>query len=374
MTTEFVFPDQYESLLNTKIQTTQALFTDFDMPEPQIFESEKSHYRMRCEFKIWHESDQSYYAMHKPGEKNSAFTIDSFPVASALINKAMPLLLAEINDNDMLRRRLFQVEFLSTQIDELLITLIYHKRLESDWQQEALALRERLRGLVTEKLDFIGRSRGQKLNLDRDFVYEQLIVNDKSYRYQQLEGGFTQPNAKICEKMLAWAVKTSANFAGNSDLLELYCGNGNFTLPLAQNFNKVLATEIAKTSVAAAHHNIDINKVNNITIARLSAEELVQALSGEREFRRLREIDLNEYNFGCIFVDPPRAGLDSATEQFCSQFDHILYISCNPETLSENLKSLTQTHTIEKFALFDQFPYTDHIESGVYLKRKENSN
>lgn len=48
----------------------------------------------------------------------------------------------------------------------------------------------------------------------------------------------------------------------------------------------------------------------------------------------------------------------------------ILYISCNPQTLSENLETLSTTHHVERLALFDQFPYTHHMECGVLLRRK----
>jgi tRNA (uracil-5-)-methyltransferase len=80
------------------------------------------------------------------------------------------------------------------------------------------------------------------------------LVNLKTYFYQQIESGFTQPNGFVCEAMLNWAVEHSKNL-GN-DLLELYCGNGNFTLPLAQNFRRVLATEISKPSTQSAQFNI----------------------------------------------------------------------------------------------------------------------
>jgi tRNA (uracil-5-)-methyltransferase len=53
------------------------------------------------------------------------------------------------------------------------------------------------------------------------------------------------------------------------------------------------------------------------------------------------------------------------------KFDKILYISCNPETLKENLSVLSATHTVEKAALFDQFAYTPHLEMGVVLQRKQ---
>jgi len=72
-----------------------------------------------------------------------------------------------------------------------------------------------------------------------------------------------------------------------------------------------------------------------------------------------------------ILVDPPRAGLDSETVQLLQRFDSIVYISCNPTTLAANLKgTIADSHEIVRFALFDQFPGTDHIECGAYLQRK----
>jgi tRNA (uracil-5-)-methyltransferase len=94
-------------------------------------------------------------------------------------------------------------------------------------------------------------------------------------------------------------------------------------------------------------------------------------MNGEREFRRLEGFDLTKYSYDTVLVDPPRAGLDADSVELVSRFETIIYISCNPETLKQNLKTLVETHTIERFALFDQFPYTHHIETGVLLKRKK---
>ena len=135
----------------------------------------------------------------------------------------------------------------------------------------------------------------------------------------------------------------------------------------------MLATEVSKTSVNAAQWNIEANQITNLKIARLSAEEFTEAYTQNREFRRLQEqgVDLKNYDFSTIFVDPPRAGVDDETLKLVAQFDNVLYISCNPETLRTNLDTLCQTHTIERAALFDQFPFTHHIESGVWLKKKK---
>jgi phosphate/phosphite/phosphonate ABC transporter binding protein len=219
-----------------------------------------------------------------------------------------------------------------------------------------------------ENIKIIGRSRKQKVVLTDDFVIEEIPVDGKLYQYQQVEASFTQPNALVNQKMLTWASDCLKD--SNNDLVELYCGNGNFTAVLAQHFDKVLATEISKVSVNSANYNFDLNKVDNVTIARLSSEEFTQALNRERAFRRLANVDLDSFNFSTIFVDPPRAGLDSGTEKLVTEMDSILYISCNPETLAENLKQITKTHQVVSAALFDQFPWTKHIESGVLLKRR----
>jgi tRNA (uracil-5-)-methyltransferase len=159
----------------------------------------------------------------------------------------------------------------------------------------------------------------------------------------------------------------------SGDLLELYCGNGNFTLPLARQFNHVIATELSKVSTRAARHNLSANSISNVEIIRLAAEEVVQAMAGEREFRRLRELPrpLADYQLETVFVDPPRAGLDQSTLAMVKEFPNVMYISCNPITLADNLSTLTISHRVTRFALFDQFPYTHHMECGVLLERRQ---
>lgn len=359
--------DAYRQQLQEKTVYLKDLFAGLDFPEIEVFESPEKHYRMRAEFRIWHEGGEMFYAMFEKGQKASGASLircDWFDAASAAINALMPDLIAEASALPVLKNRWYAVEFLSTLSGEMLVTMIYHKKLDEEWTQAARALQDKL-GIC-----IIGRSRGQKIVLERDYVTEKLDVGNRSFLYRQIEGSFTQPNAAVCGKMLAWAVGVAGGLGG--DLLELYCGNGNFTLPLARCFDKVLATEISKTSVGAAQWNIEANGADNIKIARLSAEDFTAAYTGERAFKRLKEngIELDDYAFSTIFVDPPRAGVDDETLKLVSKFDNIIYISCNPETLRANLDTLTQTHTVEKAAMFDQFPFTHHIESGVWLKKK----
>jgi tRNA (uracil-5-)-methyltransferase len=187
-------------------------------------------------------------------------------------------------------------------------------------------------------------------------------------RYQQIEGGFTQPNGGVNRQMLGWACAQATDLGG--DLLELYCGNGNFTVALAPRFGRVLATEVSKSSVQSAHYNLAANGIDNVAMVRMSSDEISGALARRREYQRMKDIDLDGYRFSTLFVDPPRSGLDAPTLELARGFDHILYISCNPQTLQDNVAALQATHRVIAAAAFDQFPYTDHLECGLLLARR----
>ncbi|WP_017939766.1 tRNA (uridine(54)-C5)-methyltransferase TrmA [Zestomonas thermotolerans] len=355
-------PAQYDRQLADKARRLAELLAPFDAPEPQVFDSPREHYRLRTEFRLWREGERRHYAMFAPGDKRTPILIDRFPIASRRINELMPSLQAAWQASQVLGFKLFQVEFLTTLSGDALITLCYHRPLDAAWQAEA----ERLAGELGVSL--VGRSRGQRLVIGRDYVEEELEVAGRRFRYRQPEGAFTQPNGEVCRKMLGWAYEMLGE--RDDDLLELYCGNGNFTLPLATRVRQVLATEISKTSVQAALANLADNGIDNVALVRLSAEELTQALNEVRPFRRLAGIDLKSYRFGTVFVDPPRAGMDPDTCELTRRFGRILYISCNPQTLAANIAQLHDTHRVVRCALFDQFPYTPHMEAGVLLERR----
>jgi tRNA (uracil-5-)-methyltransferase len=132
----------------------------------------------------------------------------------------------------------------------------------------------------------------------------------------------------------------------------------------------VLATEVSKTSVGAAHYNLDANAIDNVQMVRMSSEEISGALARTREYLRMKDVDLDSYHFTTLFVDPPRSGLDEPTVELARGFDRILYISCNPQTLQDNVAALQSTHKISAAAVFDQFPYTHHLECGLLLTRR----
>ena len=350
----------YDTQLAYKVEQIK---TQFGIDTLEIIRSNPERFRTRAEFRIFHDYDNGTisYAMHGFERKNIV-PIDACSIVSEAIAETMPELLDAISQNEILRHRLYSVEFLSSLTGEVLVTLIYHKKIEDVWLHEAQKLAKVL------QIDLIGRSRGVKLIVTKEYIHETLQINGNPWRFRLYDTGFTQPNTHVNEQMIGWVKRHVALY--ESDLLELYCGHGNFTIPLSEQFSKVLATEISKRSIQSAKENCALNSVENISFVRLSAEELTQALQKERIFNRLKGIDLDAYDFSHVFVDPPRAGLDEKTREFVQRFENIIYISCNPETLQRDLESLKKNYSVENFAVFDQFAYTRHLECGVILKKK----
>ena len=205
-------------------------------------------------------------------------------------------------------RKIIDVRFLTTQTDDALIALAYNRDLKGckeftteEWQDAARDLHQKTGATV------VGRSRKFKVvvGADDDTVTEKLEVNGRALTYAQQEGAFTQPNAGVCEQMLAWA--HDATLGSKGDLCELYCGGGTFTVALAPNFERVVATELSKASVALAERNLETNGVENVRVARVPAEEVAAALKTGTTPRRLQnlDVDLSQMGRGSLFVDPP---------------------------------------------------------------------
>ncbi len=346
----------YNKQLEMKKEKLKEMFSQFDMPELDVLYGEDEHFRARAEFRVWHEDDKSFYAMRKRKEDGrGVIPIEECKIVDKSIYEIMQPLLSEIEKNDNLRFKLYEIDFLSNSKGELIVSLIYHKKVDETIAEDIKKLKDKFKNV-----DFIVRRKGRKYIFDKNYLIEELNIDGKIYKYKIIENTFSQPNRKMNEKMIGWALKNSNDLKG--DLVELYCGNGNFTIPLSENFNKVIATEISKESIQAATFNSEINGRENITFLAMSAAEF-------SDLKKQNSPLLSKYDLKNVLIDPPRAGLDDKSREFVNSFDNIIYISCNPETLQRDLETLAKGRKIKAFALFDQFPYTNHMECGVVLEK-----
>lgn len=212
----------------------------------------------------------------------------------------------------------------------------------------------------------------------KDYIDERLMVSGRAepLRYRQPFGSFSNPNPHIAIATAEWLSDViRANVGTGTDLLELYCGAGSHTVALAPMFRHVLAVEINRHLVEGCQQNVATNGLDNVTVVRAPSEEFCKKVLRRRSYE-IRDKDGKptlQLNFGCTIVDPPRAGLDKLTLEAVSGYEHVLYVSCNPEALRRDLETFLETHDLCRLVLLDHFPFSAHAEVAVHLRRREQA-
>ena len=308
-------------------------------------------YRSRCEFGY----KNNFYTMYSPS--GDIIYLDTFRVARPSIQALMPKLLNQINKSNVLKTKLFQINFRSNRKNRVLVSLIYHKLLDD----KIKGLADKIANILDISINL--RSKNNLYSTHCDLL-EDDIENLETILYQT-DQSFYQPNYFHMPEMVT---KAMSFIKDPKDLLELYCGSGTFSLPMRKLFNKIFATENNRQSIRCLNKSIDEQNIKNIFHARLSAEEVSELFAG-RVFKRMNGINISDFNFSHVLVDPPRAGLDKDVISLISKFKNIIYISCNYETYERDVKNL-KGFTIKNIEIFDQFPNTKHLEIVSLLSRE----
>ena len=135
---------EYQLQLNEKQQRFAELLSPFIptsiLNQTYIAESEPMHYRMRAEFRVWHDGDDLYHIMFDQKSKQK-YRVDQLPAACKLINRAMANVIAAVKDSPILRTKLFQIDYLSCLNEQLVVSLVYHKPLDDEWRNAINELR-----------------------------------------------------------------------------------------------------------------------------------------------------------------------------------------------------------------------------------------
>lgn len=169
---------------------------------------------------------------------------------------------------------------------------------------------------------------------------------------------FYQVNPIQMKKLYDTAIDF-AKLTGNEVVYDLYSGIGTISLSVAKKVKKVYGIEIVKEAVIDARANARMNNITNTSFMDGKVEELLPKLCSKEKA-------------DVIFVDPPRSGLDAKTIKTIIKVrpQKIVYISCNPDTLVDNLLLLEKDYDIKAVQPVDMFPFTSHVECVTILERK----
>ena len=170
---------------------------------------------------------------------------------------------------------------------------------------------------------------------------------------------FTQINAGINRQMIDLAL-TLLEIQPSDRVLDLFCGLGNFSLPLARYCEHVTGVEGSLEMVRRAEENAKANKLTNTAFYAANLEE-------PSAFNLFKNKQFNK-----LLLDPPRTGAENLVKHIDKiDPEQIVYVSCNPATLARDANILVNTHgyQIQKAGIMDMFPNTAHVESIAVFKK-----
>ena len=153
-------------------------------------------------------------------------------------------------------------------------------------------------------------------------------------------------------------VDTVAEWSGPAEknsLLDLYCGIGNFSIPLSGTFKNVTGVDSSVESIKLARRNAEVNDLDNVKFVQEKCRRYMERLNEPPDV---------------LLADPPRSGMKDILPYIIKlRPKNIIYISCNPTTLARDLKFLTgNDYRIKKIRPFDMFPHTYHVETATLLE------
>lgn len=253
------------------------------------------------------------------------------------------------------KRDIPQIEFIGG--DDAIALTVRHLQPLSDGDRQAWAAFGQAHGfaiyLQPGGLDSVHPLDGQGVPLSF-----RLAPWDVELAFRPLD--FIQVNATLNEKMIALALQLLEP-GSDERVLDLFCGLGNFTLPLARLVREVVGVEGEAGLVARARENAERNGLAN---ASFHAADLTQ---DQRQASWMRE------GFDKLLLDPPRSGAIDVLQQLpLKQFKRIVYVSCHPGSLARDAGYLVneQGFTLVSAGAMDMFPHTAHVESiAVFEKR-----
>lgn len=246
---------------------------------------------------------------------------------------------------------------------DILLNIVTTSKVEFDFTEMAdkllnLELSGTIKGILHSTNDaFSDIVKIEKLNVlyGNDYITEELL----GLKFKIFPGAFFQTSSKGAEKLYG-IVRDFLGDVSNKTIFDLYCGTGTIGQIVSKNAKQVIGVEFVEDAVKAANENA---RVNGILNCRFIAGDVAKVVGDIQE-----KPDV-------IIVDPPRPGIHPKGLKDIVAFgaDTIIYVSCNPKTLVQDLKGfIYHGYCVEKVKLMDMFPQTAHVETVVLMSRVEN--
>ena len=311
-------------------------------------------YRQRARLAIWYRENGEFELGFRQSKSKKLVDVTLCSVLDTRLNALLPRLREWLQDFTCYRA-VTHIELLSADSD-VGIVIRHTQALEATALKGLMKLSLELHcqiWLKPEREDALVDVGGQ--SCDPRMSYTLPDYKLKLY-FHPLD--FTQVNAAINRAMIQQAI-TLMQLQGHERVLDLFCGIGNFTLPIARLAREVVGVEGVESMVLRGRENAVLNQIENVQFIAADLEKDVAKMHWARE------------SFDVVLLDPPRAGAKGVMhwlQQLAAE--RIVYVSCDPATLIRDSKMLLgMGYQLTTLGFMDMFPQTAHIESMVLFER-----
>jgi 23S rRNA (uracil1939-C5)-methyltransferase len=311
---------------------------------------EEWHYRSRAQVKCYAAQGRLLTGFYRP-RSHYVVAMERCPLLAPELNQLLTQLRSAL-DRTGYARYIPQIDLACDDFGKCAAVVHYIG-------SQAVELGRYLRRLALTADLFVQRGRKAELISVQGDGYLTILVDQPDLPLQYRLDGFAQINLSQNRNLVAKVIRL-ADLRGTENILDLYCGMGNFSLPLARRARRVLGIEEAPQSIASAGKNAHVNAIETVDFFCSSAERVFAESVAEQD------IDL-------VVLDPPRSGAYELMKQLLKKsIPRVLYVSCNPQTLARDLKPLIHGgYELIETQPVDMFPQTAHCESLSLLQRDD---
>lgn len=364
----------YEKQLELLSEEFKALLEEAGLPTNNykgiVGSKEQWEYRNKMEFTFgdFEKGGELTLGMHMKGKSFGIITVDKCLIvdedfrtvikATVEYFRTQNLPYYRVMKRDGYLRHLVIRKAINT--GELMVNLVTTTQIDFDLSEYVEILKnqnykgELVSVLHTENNSFSDAVVPEKVNLlfGKDYIMEELL----GLKFKISPFSFFQTNTKGAESLYS-IVRDYIGESNNKVVFDLYCGTGTIGQIAASNAKKVVGIELIEEAVEAAKENAKLNNLDNCEFLAGDVAEIIKNVKDKPD---------------TIILDPPRSGVHPKALEYVIKFNakEIIYVSCNPKTLVENLNTLIGAgYKIVESSVKDMFPNTPHAEAIVKLTK-----
>ncbi|KRU26562.1 23S rRNA (uracil(1939)-C(5))-methyltransferase RlmD [Clostridium botulinum] len=365
----------YEKQLQIKEEQLLKLFKSKEIKGFDFLGVEKSpeeyEYRNKMEFTFgdMEKGGDLTLGMHVKNRNFSIVTVDNCEIVDRDFRNILTTVVNYFNEKRLPKYRVMSHEgFLRNLVirkakntGEILINIVTTSQMEFDFKEIVdMLLKVECKGEIKGILHTINDTLSDVVQVDkleilygRDYIIEELL----GLKFKIAPEAFFQTNSKGAEKLYS-IVKDFLGDASSKVVFDLYCGTGTIGQIVAPKAKKVIGVELIEEAVKAANENAKLNGLNNCEFIAGDVAKVIKDVKQKPDI---------------IILDPPRPGVHPVALEYVVKFEpkEIIYVSCNPKTLVDDLKYLIDNgYKLEKVKGMDMFPHTPHVETVVKLSKQ----